>query len=792
MKKFYLSALFLMLTTVALLAQTRPGHDAVRLSAAPNLDGELTDSCWQQLAPLEAFSTSTPVFGQVPGARTEVRLFYTETVLFIGAYCYDPDAAGVRRDGAARDGELTGDWFQVSLDTWNDDQLAFDFTVSAAGDQLDARQGDTQWNARWASAVRHTADGWALEMAIPFSALRYAPRAEHAWGLQLTRFDRSTGETSTWSPQDPLVQDRVLQFGTLTGLRDIRQTARHLLAVHSSSRLDMDNEGFAQSIFRQSLGVDGRLGINESTTLDFTLLPPAGYYTLFKESPFLGKKSDFYWNAGVPPPRQLMAEESGLFQRNASLWYDPVLSFSDLSWRFDSLGPLDFPFSGESALLNVLKLNTRTRGALRLGVYNALLGPVDAAVRDFSSSSSFSERTERLLGISNYNCLDAEYVLPNTGYVNLSSATYLASSDLYGWLPALSFRLRTPDNSHEAAGSLRVSHLRTDTITRTGQSYWLSLGRVNRRWGWNVSHAGQTKQYQFKPVVTTRAIGASYAITQGQVTYRDYKPHGKFVNRYGALGLRTRWAAEPTDQTTLNIFANLSGLDRRFRRHTIEITALPHTQRVRYGSSGAYLSQKLAPRLGGSLSLTTDLRRRLVWTGQVGGSTSLRGEASEFVAQTEGSWVLGPHFTLRLSGRKIGHLDQLFLLNTPGEWIFERRDTWVGQDHLGIDWFAAKRFRVFLEFGVTTERYRNRETVAFQPDGNLTPVSRELPVLFSSTDWSGVLGVQYFFNDISQVRLSHTYRDLNYDLLAPAAVSYSIPNQTELQFIYIIGGGRYR
>ncbi len=790
MKKFTLSLLFV-LTAAALLAQQK-NLEALRLDMIPAIDGHLNDTCWQQVAPLDDFITSTPVFGRTPHCRTEVRLFYTETVLFIGAYCYDPDAGGVRRDGAARDGEFTGDWFQLSLDTWDDDQLSFDFAVSAAGDQRDTRQGDAQWNARWASAVSRTDGGWVVEMAIPFSALRYPRQAEHHWGLQLTRFDRTTGESSTWSPQNPLVQDRALQFGRLTGLRDIRQVARHLLAVHSSSQLAVSNGGFAQSVFQQSLGIDGRLGLNESTTLDFTVLPPVGYYTNLKDSPFQSEQSGIYWNAFIPEPRQLVAEESGLFGRGASLWHYPVLSARGLGWRIDSLGPLEFVTAGESTLLNTFKLTTRTRGPLRFGAYNALLGPVDATIRDFSSSSSSAERTERLLGISNYNYLDAEYMLRNTGYVNLSNATFLADSDLYSFIPALNFRLRDAGNSYEAAGYLRMSHVRADTLTRTGQAYSLSLGRVNRRWGWNVSHTGQTKRYQDYMVADAANPDFRFAFSRGAVTYRDFSPHGKFLNRNGALGLLTRWATEPAEQTTWSVFANVSGLDRRFRRHTIEITALPHTQRVRYGNSGAYLSQKLAPRLGGTLSLTTDLRRRLVWTGMVGGSTSLRGEASELIAETEGSWVLGRHFTVRLSGRKRGHLDQLFLLNTPGEWVFERRDTWIGQDHLGIDWFAADRFRVFLELGVTTERYQNRETVEFQPDGSLTPVSRPLPVLYATTDWSGAFGVQYFFNDISQVRLSHTVRDINYGTLAPSSVSYSIPNLTELRLIYVIGGGRYR
>ncbi len=777
---------------VHLFAQSRPTVEAAFQARLPEIDGQLTDTCWQNLAPLDAFTTATPVFGEAPKCRTEVRIFYTETALYIAARCFDPDAGGVRYDGGIRDGNLTGDWFQVSLDTWNDDQLSFDFAVSAAGVQQDVRQFSSAWNARWQSAVAREADGWTLEMRIPFGALRYAGNREvHEWGLQLTRYDRSTGQTSTWSPQDPLVADRQLQFGTLTGLRNIRQTGRNLLAVHAGTSYvsAAGNPFFESDYLGQSLGIDGRLGLNESTTLDFTLLPPLTYLFNLNSVIYYGDQDRIFGNASLPPPRQLEAEEQHLFERGTYINYTPVAYGSQMLWRLGALPPNEFVTSpGQSELLNSFKLTTRTKENWRFGVYNAILGPVKSEIVDVISSS-FSRRKETLQKVSNYNYLTAEYLLANTGFIQISNASLLSGPGANSAMPALDFRLRDRRNAHQIAGSMQLDYQQLDTAGSLGHHYHFAISRINRRWGWSMTHAGD-----YIPGSLFFAVpGRHYASSNAGITYQNFKPSRRFLNVFAAAGLSPRWAANPGEQTVWNLNASLGVLNWNFQRYEFGLSTIPYRRTLRYENSGAYLNRKTPPRVDGNLGFTSDQRKRMYWTAQAAAAMTTRGDVEVVRARLGTVWIAGPRFSLQFNTNMSGTFGNLELLNTPGRWVFERNNVWQVNANLEASWYPMRRCRVYAGLGWHQYDYTNREALELQAGtGELAPVMEPLPQAFETYEASGTLGFQYFFKDISQIGFSYLVNPQADSISGIPPVFEYAENRLNLNVIYVIGGSGKR
>jgi hypothetical protein len=116
--------------------------------------------------------------------KTEVKILYDNAAIYVGAYLYD-DPALIRKQITARDGESQSDvdYFSIFLDTYNDHQNGFQFLVTTANVQTDARLspnstsdfnsfGDKTWDAVWESKVSMKADGWVVEMRIPYSSLR--------------------------------------------------------------------------------------------------------------------------------------------------------------------------------------------------------------------------------------------------------------------------------------------------------------------------------------------------------------------------------------------------------------------------------------------------------------------------------------------------------------------------------------------------------------------------------------------------------------------------------------------
>lgn len=784
------------LIAAALSAQTRKTLEAAYRRDIPEIDGVPSESCWQALPAIGDFVTSTPVFGETPHCRTEVRLFYTETALYLAARCFDPDAGGIRRDGGIRDGELTGDWFQLSIDTWNDDRLSFDFIVSAAGIQQDVREG-SGWDANWQSAVAYQSDGWTLEMRIPYTALRYTQRPEQTWGVQFTRFDRSRGETSTWNPQDPLVQDRVWQFGTLTGLKDIRQEKRHALAIHSSTALRTPSGSFGidnVGTLVQSAGIDARLGLSESATLDVTILPPLSISKYLGDAPFsLGR--NFAGNAVLPAPRQLLAEESGLFERvNGSLEPNPVISPFQLTWRKPLAPGYAYTNFFNSKLLNAVKFTGRTKGNWRFGAYHATLGPVRSEVINFLSSNSNNREKITYQKLSSYSYLTAEYILPNNGYARVSNAAILAGQDMYTFLPGVDFRVRNRANNLEIKGNTLLNFLKTDTIQNEGYRFNLALSRINRRWGWSLQH--WSNHPESNPFLLSPFFVPStwYSFSSGSVSFQDFQPRGPWLNRKGYLALSTIWGhgAGVANVWTLDIA--VQALDKRFRRFALGASLVPHNQIFRYGDTGgAYISQQVAPRVGILAGFATDARRRFSMSNTARGWIHTEGKFPALQDSFGISWVINRHFTL---GSRVffgAAFQQLILLNTPGKWIFEQRDSWGGSGLLELNWYAHPRLRIFGAAGLNQHNYTNREALELQDNGDLTPVvhpSGNQSEVY--TDWEGEIGLQYVISPLKQIRVRHRISPNQFSVITSPGVFPGVQGAsslTQLEVIYTLGGG---
>ena len=784
MKKYNLLLCYA-LAAASLAAQSNKTREAVRLSCAPIIDGQLADSCWQSLQPLEAFATAVPVFGLKPAGHTEVRLFYSETALYVAAHCFTPHAGNIRRDGGIRDGERTGDWFQVSLDTWNDDQLSFDFTVSAAGVQYDTRN-TSGWDANWQSAVSLQADGWTVEMRIPLTALRFPQKAEQNWGLQLTRFDRSTGEISTWNPQNPLVQDRVLQFGELTGLRDLHQLRRLALGAYLNSSLRTQTKPFEVNDLTETISLDGRIGLNSNATLDFTLLPPMRV-TIDWRGVFNPVAIEKTFNIPVTEPRQFIQEERDLF--------DLEYAYSPIVWGHQILGnrPLEpgemYISSTNSKLLQASKLTARTKGNWRFGVYNALLGPVKATVRNDSLDRVY-DRT--LQALSDFNSMSAEYLLRNNSYIQVSNTSLLAGPNLTVLAPQISFRLRDRSNTLEATGLAKMNYQKRDTLRVQNYHYRLGIARVNRRWGWEASF----EEY-YTPVQKATPGGSLNGNARAALTYRRFRPKGPFLNVEAMAGTSLNYNGSitlPEVKLGINLFGHIGATDRRFQHYSLDLYTIPYSSKIRYDKGGSYLYQEIAPVVSGKLEYTSDRRKRFIGSANVYVSASTKGEMPFLFASIRPQWVLGRRLTAEAAWESRASFERLWVLATPNDWAFERHNEWNHAIRLGIRWYPADRLMAYCSMSATAIRYTKREAVTLQNDGQLIPSDLPLSPLWTPASGEAHVGLQYFFTPTSYVRFQHIFGDYNtlsFEKPQPGVQNRS-NGTTDLTVVYFLDGAGRR
>lgn len=197
-----------------------------KITNPPKIDGKLDDGVWKNLPVATLDITWLPEYGKVPTRKTEVKVVYDNTAIYIGAMLYDSVPANINTQLSERDGQSNADNFTVGLDTYDDDLNGYRFIVSAAGVQNDQRislnsNNDLSWDAVWESEVSITENGWICEIKIPYSAIRFPTTEVQNWGLQFNRSVNKTGEYILWSPVDPKIYGVINQWGSYLGLEKL-------------------------------------------------------------------------------------------------------------------------------------------------------------------------------------------------------------------------------------------------------------------------------------------------------------------------------------------------------------------------------------------------------------------------------------------------------------------------------------------------------------------------------------------------------------------------------------------
>ena len=112
---------------------------AVKITAPPVLDGNLNDSAWERATASVGFTQCDPQEGQPSSEKTEFRVAYTPTTLYVAVVCYDRDGAGILASDRRRDSSLANDdMLSLVVDTFHDHRNAYLFRTNPLGTQYDA------------------------------------------------------------------------------------------------------------------------------------------------------------------------------------------------------------------------------------------------------------------------------------------------------------------------------------------------------------------------------------------------------------------------------------------------------------------------------------------------------------------------------------------------------------------------------------------------------------------------------------------------------------------------------
>jgi hypothetical protein len=202
---------------------------SLAISRAPGeivVDGVLDEAVWSKATLVADLHQINPFEFAEPSERTEIRIFYDDDALYVGARLWDSDAEQITAN-VLRQGEGLGsdDRFAVILDPYLDRRNGYRFQVNPNGVRWEALYLNTStvesnWDGIWQGAATLDAEGWTAEMAIPFKTLSFNPNTMD-WGINFERNIERRGENMGWVSRNRELNPGVA--GTATGFTDLQQ-----------------------------------------------------------------------------------------------------------------------------------------------------------------------------------------------------------------------------------------------------------------------------------------------------------------------------------------------------------------------------------------------------------------------------------------------------------------------------------------------------------------------------------------------------------------------------------------
>ena len=532
---------------------------ALRINTPLKIDGDLSEVNWQQAPFATDMVVNQPTPGATPSQRSEIKVLYDDNAIYVGAMLYDSQPDSILREVRQRDNIGNSDWFGIFLDPYQDGINGVSFIVSAAGTQFDAKYSvfgeDENWDAVWKSAIQYTAEGWVIELRIPYSAIRFPNIAEQVWGLNFGRMIRRDLEKSFWSAVDPNVNGFLNQFGQLSNIQNIkspvRLSATPFVAVYGENHHDKSADPATSWGRSFNAGMDVKYGLNDAFTLDMTLIPDFGQARsdnqVLNLSPF---------EVRFDENRQFFTEGLELFNKG-NLFYSRRVGGRPVNyWAVeDQLADTEEIVNNpeQTQLINATKVSGRTQKGLGIGVFNAVSAREYATIKDTETGL---ERTFETSPITNYNVTVLDQNLKNNSYVSLINTNVTRFSDDYeANVTGTTFELRNKANSYSLTGRGVVSQKYFTDETDLGHKASLGIRKTNGNLQAGVFYNEESNTYDpndlgFLNNNNERSIEA-------YIEYQQFQPFWKFNRAGGGVWQQYSRLYNPNTFTEygLNFFA---------------------------------------------------------------------------------------------------------------------------------------------------------------------------------------------------------------------------------------------
>jgi hypothetical protein len=412
--------------------------DAIAIPAGMPIviDGKLTEAVWEQAPAINEFVQRAPAEGSAPSQKTDARIAYDESALYVAVRAHDSEPAKIVGMLTRRDQGSPSDWIKIVVDSFFDRRSAYEFAVNPVGVKTDRYYfndgaSDDSWDAVWDVEVARDSAGWTAEFRIPFSQLRFNNADGGPVGFAVVRELGRLAETSTWPLLSRNANGFVSQFAEVRGLRIGGTPKRLELLPYTVGSLSLDPPSDNPLAERRdpagSFGLDLKYALRRGVTLTATANPDFGQVEADPAVVNLDAFETFFQER-----RPFFVEGSGTFNFNVDcndgqctgLFYSRRIGRSPQASATTEDGEHSIAPSA-ATILGAAKLSGRV-GKFSVGALTAVTAEEEATI-----ASGFVRRAQVIEPLSGYSVIRARREFANQsniGFMMTSTNRKLTSS----------------------------------------------------------------------------------------------------------------------------------------------------------------------------------------------------------------------------------------------------------------------------------------------------------------------------------------------------------------------------
>lgn len=509
-----------------------PETQAVRITGEVTINGKIDEPAWTDARRVGGFTEVQPGDQTRPDACTEVLVGYDDAHLYVAFRAHDPTPSTIRASLRNRDEIFGDDWVGIIVDPYGDAAKAYEIFANPYGIQGDLLMSSTNgedvgFDLMYRSEGQITESGFTVEMAIPFSSLRFPAEPVQDWRLTFMRTrPRSSRQQFSWAAVDRDDPCLMCQLGTLSGIEGIEPSTNldvipTLVGTQSADLVnpDVPAAGLNNDRVQVEPSLNLRYNFTPSLSAEATLNPD--FSQVESDAARIDVNETFALS--FPERRPFFQEGGDLF----NTWIDVVytrsinapIAAAKMTGRFgrtsvaymsavDDKTPMLLPFEEQSATLDVGQSAANILRARRTFGENSFVGTTvtDRRYVDVGGAGSLVSADAKIQFWDNYR-IETQLALSHTNEPDRPSRFDVGGVENFD------------RGTHTGA---------LDGEQFAGTAAFMSFDRTARHWNWDLAYEHNSPTFRTATGFERRNDFRRLRLWQG---YQFYFDDGAVIER---------------------------------------------------------------------------------------------------------------------------------------------------------------------------------------------------------------------------------------------------------------------